>query len=97
MGCRGYPQIGVENYIALGRDLFENAYMSDKCKRLLQCVKRFRRTVPTTTEHPGGPMKDEFSHGGETWCYSAVVAEQMINDDKVIADPYKGLRSGYAA
>jgi len=42
--------------------------------------------------HP--PMKDEFSHGGETWCYTAVVADKLVNDDLKVKDPYKALRSG---
>ena len=84
------PQIGVENYVEAGRSLFENAYVSDSenCKRLIHCLKRFRRQIPTTTEHPGSPMKDEYSHGSETWCYSAVVADKMVNDTAV-KDPYK--------
>ena len=97
------PQIGVENYIEQGRELFAVGYIDSKehetgeetvdyqrgGKRLLQCLKRFRRQIPTTTEHPGAPLKDEFSHGAETWCYTAVVAEKMVNDDAKASDPYK--------
>lgn len=85
------PQVGVENYIEAGRTMFANAYLSDNCTRLLHCLKRFRRQIPTTTEHPGNPLKDEYSHGSETWCYSAVVAEEMVNEVQ-IEDPYVGLR-----
>ena len=92
------PQIGVENYIEAGRSMFQNAYMADteNCRRLLHCLKRFRRVVPTTTDHPGGPMKDEFSHGAETWCYSAVVADRMVNDDRRVRDPYKAFEGAWA-
>jgi len=104
------PQIGIENYIDEGRELFDNAYVSNierqadtsqasyvrGGKRLIQCIKRFRRQVPETTGHPGLPMKDEFSHGGETWCYTAVVAEEMTNDLQHIPDPYAGFRGAYA-
>ena len=89
------PQIGVENYISEGRELFANAYISSDereadqdgisyergGKRFLQCLKRFRRNVPETTGHPGPVLKDEFSHGGETWCYTAVVVEELTNDE----------------
>jgi len=102
------PQIGVENYISEGRDMFDNAYLdchehepevSDTQyarggKRLLQCLQRYRRQVPETTGHPGAPMKDAFAHGGETWCYTAVVAEQMTNEDRVVANPYRGFETG---
>ena len=94
------PNVGIENYVALGRDMFENTYISDKedCKRLLQCLKRWRRQIPVTTAHPGAPAKDEWSHGAESFCYTAVVADQLVNDAPQIKDPYKGLRSsGYAA
>ena len=93
------PNIGVENYVALGRDMFENLYItdSDEGKRLLQCLRRWRRQVPLTTGHPGAPMKDEWSHGSESYCYTAVVADQLVNTDDRVADPYSGLRGNYAA
>lgn len=94
------PQIGVENYIEAARTLFENLYVSDsaKCKRLIHCLKRWKRHVPTTTEHPSVPVKDEFSHGAEAFCYAAVVADQMTNTEVSISDPYKSMRGkGWAA
>lgn len=86
------PQIGVENYIEAGRQLFGNMYLSDgeDIKRLIHCCRRYRRQLPTTTDHPGSPLKDEFSHGAETLCYLAVIAEKMVNDDRVMKDPYRG-------
>jgi phage terminase large subunit len=102
------PQIGVENYIELGRNLFNNIYMSNTddteyggCKQLLRCLKRWRYQVSDTDTgskktHP--PMKDEFSHGGETFCYSAVVADELVNSVAVPDNPYRGLEhGGYAA
>lgn len=93
------PQIGVENYIELGRQLFDNVYISDRCNGLLRCLKRWRYQVSDTDTgskktHP--PMKDEFSHGAEAFCYTAVIADQLGNDGPV-EDPYKAFRSGYAA
>jgi phage terminase large subunit len=98
-------QIGVENYIEKGRELFDTAYLDNRehepdtpgisyvrsGKRLLQCLKRYRRQIPQTTGHPGAPLKDEWAHGGETWCYTAVIADEMTNDDMAIPkNPYKG-------
>ncbi len=93
------PNIGVENYIGLGRDMFANLYISDReeCKGLIHCLRRFKRSIPATTDHPGAPMKDEFSHGSEAYCYTAVVADRIVNDDVVIENPYRGFESGYAA
>lgn len=96
------PQIGVENYIEAGRALFGNIYISDgeDCAALLRCLKRWRYQISDTSSgssktHP--PMKDEFSHGSEAFCYTAVVADELVNNVAVITDPYKGFESGYAA
>jgi phage terminase large subunit len=93
------PQNGVENYILDGRSMFANLYISDReeCKRLIHCLRRWKRQIPTTTEHPGAPMKDEFSHGAEAYCYTAVVADRIVNDMHQIKNPYEGFESGYAA
>jgi len=93
------PQIGVENYISLGRDMFQNLYISDgdDCRGLIHCLRRWKRQIPATTDHPGAPMKDEFSHGSEAYCYTAVVADSLVNDNAIIDNPYKGFESGYAA
>jgi len=96
------PQVGVENYIEAGRELFNNIYISDKpeCDQLMRCLRRWRYQIADTstgTTKITAPLKDEFSHGGEAFCYTGVVADQLINEDHVIADPYAGLRSGYAA
>ncbi len=95
-------QIGVENYISAGRTMFENLYIADSefsnCKQLIHCLRRWRRQIPTTTDHPGAPMKDEFSHGSEAYCYTAVVADDLVNDTTKVVDPYKGFsEAGYAA
>lgn len=93
------PQIGVENYIEAGRDLFGNVYISDECKELMHCLKRWRYEVKETnagTNKTTPPVKDEFSHGAEAFCYTAVVADELTNDAQT-TDPYKGFRTGYAA
>ena len=93
------PQIGIENYISLGRDMFANVYMSDsdEVKDLIHCLRRWKRQIPATTDEPGHPMKDGASHGSEAYCYTAVVVDQLVNDDATITDPYRGFESGYAA
>ena len=95
-------QVGIENYIEAGRNLFENIYMSngEDVGQLLRCLKRWRYQMSDTDTgsrktHP--PMKDEFSHGAEAFCYTAVVADELTNDDVIIGDPYKGLRRGVYA
>ena len=99
------PQIGIENYISAGRDMFSNVYISstpdpsnEDCSVLLRCLKRWKYQItdtPSGTSKTMPPMKDEFSHGGEAFCYTAVVADELINDMTTPKNPYKGY-SGYA-
>lgn len=94
------PQIGVENYINMGRDLFSNIYISDTCESLIRCLRRWRYQVTDTSTGSTKtmpPMKDEFSHGAEAFCYTAVVAEDLTNAEQRVANPYEGFESGYAA
>lgn len=93
-------QIGIENYIEKGRRMFGNLYMSDQngCDRLIHCLRRFKYKIAATNEEKKtGVEKDDYSHGAESYCYTAVVADQMTNDDTVITNPYEGFQSGYAA
>lgn len=91
------PQIGIENYISMGRDLFGNVYISDNegCKQLIRCLKRWRYQITDTASGSSktmAPMKDEYSHGGEAFCYTAVVADELYNETQTIVDPYSGFR-----
>jgi phage terminase large subunit len=96
-------QVGIENYVEMGRGLFSNIYISNNddtahggCAQLLRCLKRWRYQITETdtgSKKMMAPMKDEFSHGGETFCYVAVCADQMVND-QIRTDPYKALRAG---
>ena len=96
------PQIGVENYIEAGRNLFGNVYFADTedMKVLLRCLRRWRYQMSDTSTgsiktHP--PMKDEFSHGAEAFCYTAVVADDLTNSDRIIKNPYAGFERAYTA
>lgn len=95
------PQIGIENYIEAGRDMFGNIYISDNedCALLIRCLRRWRYQVSDTNTgsiKTMPPMKDEFSHGGESFCYTAVVADQLVNDDINIQHLNKAQRGTYA-
>ncbi len=89
-------QIGIENYIEKGRRMFGNVYISDTCDRLIHCLRRFKyRIAQSNEDKKTGVDKDDYSHGAESYCYTAVVADKLVNDDYVPKDPYKGY-SGYA-
>lgn len=81
------PEIGVENGIKAARMLMRQVYFDkNKTKRLQECLKRYRRAISTTTNEPGSPVHDEFSHGADNFRYLAVIADQMLNErDKVVA------------
>ncbi len=90
------PQIGVENYIEAGRAMFGNVYVSTDCERLIHCLRRFRYQSAQATGRTMAPLKDEFSHGAEAWCYTAVVADDMVNNVPVPNNPYTALQEVYA-
>lgn len=75
------PNIGLEHGIKAGRMAFGQCYF-DKAKtaRLVECLKRYRRSINQATNEPGAPMHDEFSHGADMWRYLSIVADQMTND-----------------
>ena len=50
------------------------------CARWMECMKRYRRTIPKTTMEPGGPLHDQYSHGADEWRYAAQAAPQMDNN-----------------
>lgn len=75
------PNQPVETGIKNARMSFAQLYVDkDKCARLIECLKRYRRSVPTTTGEPAGPLHDEFSHGADMFRYMCLVAEMMTND-----------------
>ena len=76
------PEVGaarsVEEGIRAARTVFPRAYFDEtQCARLLECLKRYRRTVNRKTGEPGAPLHDEFSHGADMWRYAAQAVERM--------------------
>jgi phage terminase large subunit len=82
------PQIGIEPGIKMARMVLGRCWFNKaKTDRLIECLKRYRRSVPTTTGEPGSPVHDEHSHGADAFRYLAVVAEQLSNEDDAMAMP----------
>lgn len=75
------PNMSIEDGIRLARMTFPRVYI-DKTKgeRLVQCLKRYRRSINQQTQEPGGPLHDEWSHGADDFRYIAVNAESMTNE-----------------
>jgi phage terminase large subunit len=79
---RPIPNQSIESGIKQARMSFNQVYF-DKTKsdRLIQCLKRYRRNIPTTTGEPASPVHDEYSHGADAFRYLALVAPQLSNED----------------
>jgi len=88
VGKRTDPNVGIK----VARMIFPRVYIDNteaECetgfrgpKRLLECLKRYKRHVPLTTNEPGDPVHDEYSHGADAFRELALSAEQMDNDDR---------------
>jgi phage terminase large subunit len=76
------PNIGIEQGIKAARMMCGQAYF-DKTKttRLVECLKRYRRSINQQTNEAGAPVHDEFSHGADAFRYIAVVADQLSNEE----------------
>lgn len=99
LGRKCYPPMkisGIEDGIRLTRVTLPRIYIdSDKCQRLLECLKRYRRMIPSTTGEPSGPLHDEFSHGADCVRYLAQSADKMSNASNV-SKPLKYPKVAYA-
>jgi phage terminase large subunit len=75
-------EMGVEEGIKAARMTFPRCYF-DKAKtvRLVECLKRYKRNINTSTDEANKPRHDEYSHGADAFRYLAVNVEQMTNDD----------------
>lgn len=75
---RVLPATGVEEGIKAARMVFPRLYFDqDKTARLLECLKRYRRSIPQNTGEPSAPLHDEYSHGADMFRYAAQAVELM--------------------
>ena len=75
------PSMDVEQGIKRARDIFSRVYFNkERAGRLVECLKRYRRQINNTTNEPGNPVHDEFSHGADAFRYLALNVDAMSND-----------------
>ena len=75
------PSTSIEEGIRLVRLMFPQMFFNqEKTARLIECVKRYRRQINQTTNTPGAPLHDEFSHGADNLRYIALNVDAMTND-----------------
>ena len=73
----------LESGIQTARQTFGQVYFDkDKCGRLIECLKRYRRKINRQTQAEAGPVHDEFSHGADCFRYTCINAQQMRNEEK---------------
>lgn len=72
----------VEGGIRNARLSFPRCWFDkEKAARLLECLKRYRRSINSTTGEPQGPLHDDASHGADAFRYMCIAADQMRNDN----------------
>lgn len=76
------PGMSVEDGIRTTRMTFGRMFF-DKTKtaRLIECAKRYRRSINEKTNEPGPPVHDEYSHGADNLRYISINADQMTNEE----------------
>lgn len=76
------PRQPIATGIRQARMEFPKVYI-DKTKgsRLIECLRRYRRHIPTTTGEAAAPVHDEYSHGADAFRYMAMIADQLTNED----------------
>lgn len=89
------PNIPVESGIKAGRlALRQTCFDKTKAGRLVECLKRYRRSINEKTNEPGAPVHDEYSHGADAWRYLSIVADKLTNEDErpaIVQQPYQAL------
>jgi len=76
------PRLDIEGGIKAARMTFPRVYFDkEKTKRLVDCIKHYRRDISSKTNEPGAPLHDEYSHGADCFRYLCVSAERMSNED----------------
>ena len=71
----------LESGIHTARQVFTQVYFDkDKCDRLIECLKRYRRKINNQAKAETSPMHDEYSHGADCFRYMCINAGGMGND-----------------
>jgi phage terminase large subunit len=82
LGCtvEQTPNMGIEEGIRAARMTFSRIYFDkDKTKRLVECLKRYRRHINKQTLEAGTALHDEYSHGADAFRYTCIVADALSN------------------
>lgn len=82
----------VEDGIRKARMMFPRVYLDDSVRqpfadtgylggaRLMECLGRYRRNVPKTTDEPATPVHDQFSHAADAFRGLSLIVDKIAND-----------------
>lgn len=91
-GCkvRIIPRTDPESRIKAARMMFPRVYIDNTARkaltgylgaaRLLECLKRYKRHVPKTTDEPAAPVHDSVSHAADAYGGLAEIVDQIRNE-----------------
>lgn len=99
LGCtvEQTPNMHIEEGIRAARMTFERIYFDkDKTKRLVECLKRYRRHINKQTLEAGAALHDEYSHGADAFRYTCIVADALSNSNGSVK-PIKYGKSRYVS
>lgn len=95
LGCDVPPALaktGPELRIKAARQMFPRIYIDDTKRdvstgylgaaRLMDCLKSYKRNVPSTTNEPTSPVHDEFSHGADAFGALAEIVDKISSEFK---------------
>ena len=75
------PKLDVESGIKVSRMNFHRIYFDNSTSRLIDCLKHYRRSINASTNEPGSPVHDEYSHGADAFRYLNVSIDKMSNEN----------------
>ena len=76
------PKIPPEDGIRAARMTLSQVFADrEKCAGFVEHLKRYRRSIPKTTNEPAAPVHDVHSHAADMYRYSAQAAPLMDDDD----------------
>jgi phage terminase large subunit len=76
------PNIDVEEGIKQARLVFPRVYFDkENARGLVDHLKRYKRSIPSTTGEPGSPVHDGASHGADAFRYLSLVADKLRNEN----------------
>ena len=105
-GCkvRIIPRTDPESRIKAARMMFPRVYLDNTARkavtgylgaaRLIECLKRYKRYVPKTTDEPAAPVHDTVSHAADAFGGLAEIVDQIRNEsDRKPVTPIPAFRS----